>query len=145
MRKLLRVPDHDNPTQPYLTPNAANTLVRSPILALGALDSAGRHWTSLWGGEPGFSRPVAQGIIGLKTTVDRTYDPVAEILLEGKDDGEVIKVEGAGKMVGMLAIDLESRRRFKLYGRMVAGALQATEEGVGEVQLVVKIEQSLGT
>jgi hypothetical protein len=27
---------------------------------------------------------------------------------------------------------------------MVAGALAATEEGIGEVQLVVKIEQSLG-
>jgi hypothetical protein len=32
----------------------------------------------------------------------------------------------------------------KLAGRMIAGALSATEADVGEVQLVVKIEQSLG-
>jgi len=47
-------------------------------------------------------------------------------------------------MIGGLAIDLETRRRVKLYGRMVAGALSATEKDIGEVQLVVKIEQSLG-
>ncbi|CAG8981093.1 hypothetical protein HYALB_00013842 [Hymenoscyphus albidus] len=144
MHKLLQVPMRDNPTQPFLTPNAANTLIRSPILAIGALDLKGRHWTSLWGGEAGFSRPVAQGIIGMKTVINQSYDPVAEILLEGKHDGEVVKAEGAGKMVGMLAIDLETRSRVKLYGRMVAGALQGTEGGIGDVQLVVKIEQSLG-
>ncbi|CAG8951235.1 hypothetical protein HYFRA_00007982 [Hymenoscyphus fraxineus] len=144
MHKLLQIPMRDNPTQPFLTPYAANTLTRSPILALGALDSKGRHWTSLWGGEAGFSRPVAQGVIGMKTIINQSYDPVAEILLEGRHDGEVVKAEGAGKMVGMLAIDLETRSRVKLYGRMVAGALQGTEEGIGHVQLVVKIEQSLG-
>ena len=48
-------------------------------------------------------------------------------------------------MVAGLAIDLENRKRLKLYGRMAAGALTATDEGLGDVQLVVKIEQSLGT
>ena len=69
---------------------------------------------------------------------------MVETLLGDKADGEVVQEKGTGKMVGGLAIDLETRRRVKLYGRMVAGALAATEEGVGEVQLVVKIEQSLG-
>jgi hypothetical protein len=32
----------------------------------------------------------------------------------------------------------------KLYGRMAVGALISTEEGVGEAQLAVKIEQTLG-
>ena len=144
MHKMLRVPRQDNPTQPYLTPNAANTLIRSPLIALGTLDSDGRPWTALWGGEAGFSRAIAQSIIGVKTTVDREYDPVLQVLLGDKADGEVVQVKGTGKMVGGLAIDLETRRRVKLYGRMVAGALAATEEGLGEVQLVVKIEQSLG-
>ncbi len=49
-----------------------------------------------------------------------------------------------GKMVGGLAIDLETRNRVKLYGRMIGGVILAVEEGMGEVQLVVKIEQSLG-
>jgi hypothetical protein len=144
MHKLLRVPNQDNPTSPYLTPHAANFLIRSPLIALGTLDSEGRPWTTLWGGEPGFSRPIAQSIIGVKTTVDRLNDPVVEKLLGDTADGEVVQEKGAGKMVGGLAIDLENRRRVKLYGRMVAGALAATEKGIGEVQLVVKIEQSLG-
>ncbi|KAE8453271.1 hypothetical protein EG329_011338 [Mollisiaceae sp. DMI_Dod_QoI] len=144
MHKLLRVPHQDNPTQPYLTPHAANILVRSPLIALGTLDSEGRPWTTLWGGEAGFSQPVAQSIIGMKTTVNRELDPVLKMLLGDIADGEVYQEKGVGKMVGALAIDLETRRRVKLYGRMVAGALAATEEGLGQVQLVVKIEQSLG-
>ncbi|TVY38279.1 Flavohemoprotein [Lachnellula subtilissima] len=144
MHKLLRVPQMDNPTQPYLTPNATNTLMRSPLIALGTLDSKGRPWTTLWGGEAGFSRPIAQSIIGIKTTVDRIYDPLVKILLGGKADGEVVQENGTGRMVSGLAINLETRRRVKLYGRMVVGTISATEEGIGEIQLVVKIEQSLG-
>jgi len=144
MHKLLKVPERENPTSPFLSPFAANLLPRAPLIALGTLDAEGRPWTTVWGGEPGFSRAIAQSTIGVKTTVERTFDPVVEILFGGKADGEVVKSNGTGKMVGGLAIDLETRRRVKLYGRMVAGALAATEEGVGEVQLVVKIEQSLG-
>lgn len=144
MHKLLRVPHMDNPTEPYLSPYATNILVRSPIIALGTLDSEGRPWTTLWGGEAGFSQQVAQSIIGMKTTVNRELDPVLTTLLGDLKDGEVYQEKGVGKMVGGLAIDLESRRRVKLYGRMIAGALSSTEEGLAEVQLVVKIEQSLG-
>jgi hypothetical protein len=144
MHKLLKVPHGENPTSPFLSPYASHLLMRSPLVALGTLDADGKPWTSLWGGEKGFSRAIAQSIIGVKTTVEKTYDPVVETLFGGKADGEVIQEQGTGRMVGGLAIDLETRSRVKLYGRMVAGALAGTEEGVGEVQLVVKIEQSLG-
>ncbi|KAH7346628.1 oxidoreductase-like protein [Rhexocercosporidium sp. MPI-PUGE-AT-0058] len=144
MHKLLRIPPQDNPTQPCLTPQAANTLIGAPLIALGTLDEQGRPWTTVWGGEAGFSRAIAQGIIGVRTTVDRENDPVVKVLMGDKADGEVIQVQGTGKMVSGLTINLETRKRVKLYGRMVAGALAATEEGIGEVQLVVKIEQSLG-
>lgn len=144
MHRLLHVPYNENPTSGFLTPHAANFLVQSPLLALGTLDSEGRPWTSLWGGERGFSRAISQSMVGIQATVDRSYDPVAEILFGGKADGELIKAEGEGKMVSGLAIDLEARRRVKLYGRMTVGALASTEDGVGEAQLAVKIEQSLG-
>lgn len=144
MHKLLHVPETDNPTSPYLTPFAAQMLMRSPLLALGTLDSEERPWTTIWGGEKGFSRPIGQSIIGVNATVDRQYDPVLDILLGKAADGEVVKPQGTGKMVGGLTIDLENRRRVKLYGHMVAGALAATTDGAGQVQLVVKIEQSLG-
>lgn len=144
MHRLLRVPDSDNPTSPFLTPWAASLLQSSPLLALGTLDLEGRPWTSIWGGERGFSRAVAHSIIGIQTTIDRCYDPVAEILFDGKSDGELIQPQGDGKMVGGLAIDLETRRRVKLYGKMVAGALNSTADRVGEAQLAVNIEESLG-
>jgi hypothetical protein len=144
MHKLLRVPDQDNPTSPYLTPYGNMILTRSPLLALGTLDKADRPWTTIGGGEPGFSRAIGQSIIGVKTTIDAKYDPVVEALLGKNFDGEVINPDGPGNMVGGLGINLESRTRIKLYGRMVAGAVSATEGDAGEAQLVVKIEQSLG-
>lgn len=144
MHKLLRVPEQGNPSSPFLNPYAATLLTKSPLLAVGTLDAAGRPWTTLWGGEAGFAQPVAQSIIGMKTTVNRELDPVLSELLGDIADDEVYQEKGVGKMVGGLAIDLESRRRVKLYGRMVAGAFARTVESLGEVQLVVKIEQSLG-
>ncbi|KAG0646016.1 Serine threonine-kinase ATG1 [Hyphodiscus hymeniophilus] len=144
MRKMLHVPQDDNPTQPFLSPFAHSLLTLAPLLAVGTIDTQGRPWTTLWGGESGFSRAIAQSVIGVRATVDRSYDPVVEVLSGGKADGEVVQEQGNGKMVSGLAIDLESRRRVKLYGRRVASALTATEDGIGEVQLVVKIEQSLG-
>ncbi|TAQ86982.1 hypothetical protein B7494_g4685 [Chlorociboria aeruginascens] len=144
VQRMLHVPRLDNPTSLFLSPYAANLLVRSPLLALGALDSKSRPWTTIWGGKAGFSRAVSNTVIGLQSTVDRSFDPVLETLLGTKADGEVVRDRGPGRMVGGLAIDLETRRRVKLYGRMVAGSLVATERGAGEVQMAVKIEQSLG-
>ena len=145
MHRLLRVPERDNPTSLFMTPFASTVLLQSPLLALGTIDAEGRPWTSLWGGERGFARPISQEIIGIQTTIDRSYDPVAEVLFEGKANGELIKPEGTGRMVGGLGINLEARKRVKLYGRLAAGALISTEDGAGEAQLAVKLEQSLGT
>jgi hypothetical protein len=144
MHTLLRVPDQGNPSSPYLSPFAANLLTRSPLLAVGTLDTEGRPWTTIWGGEAGFAQPVAQSIIGMKTTVNRELDPVLRELLGDIADDEVYQEKGVGRMVGGLAIDLETRRRVKLYGRMVAGAFTRMTDNIGEVQLVVKIEESLG-
>lgn len=160
MHRLLNVPEHDNPTSSMLTPQAAFMLQRAPLLAIGTVDPEGNPWTTLWGGEPGFSRPLGGSIVGTRTIVDAKNDPVVKILFGGHDDGEVIKEQGPGRMVGGLTIDLASRKRVKLYGRMVAGALNSVriddDEESGEdpklgeipaqaeVQLVVNIEQSLG-
>jgi hypothetical protein len=144
MHKLLHVPDRDNPTSPYLAPYANRLLTQCPLLALGTLDENGWPWTAVWGGERGFSQAIGQSVIGVKATVDRKHDPVVEALLGRAADGEVVTPEGPGNMVSGLGIDLETRNRVKLFGRMVGGAISATEVDTGEVQLVVKIEQSLG-
>lgn len=151
MAKALKVPPMDNPTFPALSPQLANHLQIAPLIAIGTLDKQGRPWTTLWGGEKGISQPVAQGIIGIRTPVVGSHDPVVEELV-GKDaNGTVTREEGAGRMVAGLTIDLETRKRVKLFARMVAGALSLREDEAtdakqhfAEVQLVLRIEQSLG-
>ncbi|GAB1730169.1 hypothetical protein NU195Hw_g7476t1 [Hortaea werneckii] len=152
MHNAMRVPPgHDNPTVPTLSPQLAAHLQIAPLVAIGTLDKSGRPWTTLWGGEQGLARPLGGGIVGIKTAVTGKHDPVVEELV-GKDaTGEVVREQGEGRMVSGLTIDLETRKRVKMYGRMVAGALLSREdestdrqETVAEVQLVVKIQQSLG-
>jgi NAD(P)H-flavin reductase len=151
MAKAMRVPDMDNPTFPTLSPQLANHARIAPLIAIGTLDKQGRPWTTLWGGERGISQPIAQGILGIRCQVVRQHDPVVEELVGKEGNGEVVREEGIGRMVSGLTIDLETRKRTKLYGRMIAGALsmredEATEsrQHIAEVQLVLKIEQSLG-
>lgn len=158
MHEKLHVPsDRGNPTVPMLTPQLAHMLSVGPLLALGTLDAEGRPWTSLWGGEKGFARAYGGSVVGIKTPVAATLDPVVEALVGRNADGEVHQEEGPGRMVSGLTIDLETRKRVKLAGRMVAGSLNALgpsqdDESHGETDeprqgllgLVVKIEQSLG-
>lgn len=157
MRSLLHVPDGDNPTSAGLSPYAKRLLHISSLLAVGTLDDhddEGRPWTTLLGGEPGFAKSLGQSIIGVKTMIDQKYDPVVEILLSDKQDGEVHEEEGRGRPISALAIHLATRERVKLSGTMIAGALlnhgptpEAEQDGNGamEVHLVFAIQQSLGT
>jgi hypothetical protein len=138
MHNLLRVPAQDNPTASMLTPQASFMLQKGPLLALGTLDSQSRPWVTLWGGSQGFSQPLGGGLVGTRTFVD----------------GEMMQPEGGGKMLAALAIDLMTRKRVKMAGRMVAGSLgevdverqNHTEGSIKQkqIQLVTKIEQSLG-
>ena len=156
MHKLLHVPDMDNPTSGMLTTQAMFMLQRAPLLAIGTLDSQDRPWTSLWGGHPGFTESLGGGIIGTRTIVDGPNDPVVQALVGGAEKGEMI--QGNQKMVSGLTIDLMTRKRVKLFGRMIAGTVDevvveyengtAPADGAPEkqnqIQLITKIEQSLG-
>lgn len=152
MRKAMYAPDVDNPTVPALSPQLSNHLQIAPLISIGALDAHGRPWTTLWGsGEKGLSQPLGGGIIGIKTPVARQHDPVVEILVGKEATREIIREEGQGRMVSGLTIDLDTRKRTKMYGRMIAGALisrkdkvTGNEEDIVETQLVLKVEQSLG-
>ena len=146
VQELMKVPHMDNPTVPMLSGGAATLLSRSPLLAVGTVDPKdGKVWTTLWGGNPGFARSIPQmeNTIAMRVPVDSNYDPVVEALMGQNGMGQALK----GKMVGGLAIDLETRRRVKLFGRAIAGAMGQTEideQDTAELQLVVNIEQSLG-
>lgn len=146
-KKILGSVWTDNPTSTFLTPQASFALQNFPLLAVGTVDDEGRPWSTIWGGEPGFAQPLGSSIIGTKTLIEAKYDPVVQALVGKSKDGEIVREEGQGRMVGGLAIDLNRRKRVKLYGRMVAGALTRKDESdpaAAEIQVVVKIEQSLG-
>ncbi|KAJ4377948.1 hypothetical protein N0V83_000778 [Neocucurbitaria cava] len=152
MHCLLRVPDRDNPTSTMLTPQASFMLQRGPLLALGTLDSQSRPWTTLWGGSPGFSEPLGGGFIGTRTLVDGKNDPVVQALVGGAEEGEMLQPVAGGKILAGLAIDLMTRKRVKISGKMVAGTLKEVDVEVegqadtkqAQIQIVTKIEQSLG-
>ncbi|KAE8854967.1 hypothetical protein PTNB29_09218 [Pyrenophora teres f. teres] len=147
MHRLLRVPPQDNPTSTMLTPQASNMFQRAPILAFGTLDAQDRPWTTLWGGEPGFSEPLGGGFVGTRTLVDSKNDPVVQALIGDAKDGQTSNPPDGGKLVAGLSIDLMTRKRVKTAGRMIAGALRDTDaitSPAQQLQLVTKIEQSLG-
>ena len=147
MHSLMHVDSYlENPTSPFLTPGGAHLLQSAPLLALGTRDSEGSVWTTLWGGEPGFARSLGSSIVGIKTLVDQGNDPVSKALI-----GEVSQEKGQKRSVSGLAIDLATRRRVKFAGHTLAAAVgqfgtnQTEEASIGEIQLVVKVESSLGT
>ena len=149
----------DNPTTPFLAPRYGNWIQRYPMMAIGTLDDDDRPWCTVWGSDQlPIAQPVAQSVMGVRTTVDASFDPVVQAIYQGKDDGEVFQAKGKGRLISALSIHLEERSRVKLAGQFIAGALTAkdtsandsepqdgTERGKsGELQLVVKIDQSLG-
>jgi ferredoxin-NADP reductase/predicted pyridoxine 5'-phosphate oxidase superfamily flavin-nucleotide-binding protein len=152
MHRLLRVPPQDNPTSAMLTPQAAFMFQRAPLLAFGTLDAQSRPWTTLWGGEPGFSEPLGGGFVGTRTLVDGKNDPVVQALVGNNVEGEMTQTKNGGKLVAGLAIDLMTRKRVKTAGRMIAGTTKDVDVEVEneenrsqtQLQLVTKIEQSLG-
>lgn len=135
-----------------LSPQASSMLQRAPLLAFGTLDPEGRPWTTVWGGRKGFSQPLGNSMIGIRTLVASKLDPVVEVLVGRDAKGEIVKEEGQGRLLSGLAIDLDTRKRVKLAGRMVAGTLGSTNgedntdqhEQQGILQLVARIDESLG-
>lgn len=152
MHRLMRVPEQDNPTSTMLTPQASFMLQRGPLLAIGTLDAHSCPWTTVWGGSAGFSEPLGGGMIGTRTLVDGENDPVVQALVGGVASGEMMHPNDGGKLLSGLAIDLMTRKRVKLGGRMVAGTVAQVrvevegkaEQKQAQIQLVTKITQSLG-
>jgi len=103
----------------------------------------------LLGGQPGFARLIGQSVIGVKALVDSEHDPVLKLLLSGEHGREATQSAADGRLVSALAINLATRDRVKLAGKMVAGAVQPPESGsqqvdrVSELQMAFKVEQSL--
>ena len=73
------------------------------MVVVGSVGVDGRVWASQLVGEPGFVRALDERTVRIDAT-PVPGDPLAEVL------------QGAGTQVGMLAIDLATRRRLRLNG-----------------------------
>ena len=148
MQEALGVPPTRNPTNPGLPARYDMRITASPLVALGTVDARGRPWTTIWGGERGFARRAAEGVLALNSVVDRRWDPVLETLWEGEGEGEgeggaVVRRE---RVMSARAIDLETRDRLKLAGGLTSGVVVKGEGAGGEtrVQLAMAVTESLG-
>ncbi|KAL0941883.1 oxidoreductase [Colletotrichum truncatum] len=152
VHELLKVPLQRYPTAAGLPASYGYRVAAAPLLALGTLDGDGRPWTTLWGGDAGaVARPVAEDVLGVRSKVDVVDDPVIRALWGGEEreikEGEVVQPGpgGEGKTVSGLAIDLRTRDRVKIAGKMIAGAVTTVDgNGGGELQIAVKVDESLG-
>lgn len=153
---LLHIPPHrSNPTQAGLPARFASRVAASPLVAFGTLDDDGMPWTTVWGGEAGFATPLENGVLAVQSVVDAEDDPVAKSLFgthaEGRLNDEPYHITreelegGGGRVMAGLSIDLATRDRVKLGGRLVASKVDLTaEEDVARVQMAMLVEESLG-
>ncbi|KAI0469035.1 hypothetical protein F4859DRAFT_505673 [Xylaria cf. heliscus] len=158
MHRMLGVAGQDNPTVHGLKQAHGYRVMASPLVAFGALDERGRPWATVWGGEAGFCRPIAEDVLGVNGIADARFDPVVQSLFavrrgagtsgakeeEGRIvDDEVVRPEERKVMAG-LSIDLGTRDRVKLAGRFLAGAATGTTPGVANLQMAFAVEEALG-
>lgn len=163
VHKLVHVPTPENPTAAGFPARYGYRVQQSPLVALGALDDDGRPWTTVWGGMPGFARPIGHDLLMAGSLVDAEHDPVISALFgsgTGKKDGvagsryqldQADFASGGGKVVSGLSIDLATRDRVKVAGRLVEGGvviepgpLGGDKKGVARAEMVVLIEEGLG-
>lgn len=92
-----------------------------PMLVVGSVDTRGRVWGSILSGEPGFVRSPTARLLKI-TTQPTLGDPLNEQLT-------------IGNTLGLLGIQLETRRRNRANGRIVARDADS---------FIVEIDQSFG-
>jgi predicted pyridoxine 5'-phosphate oxidase superfamily flavin-nucleotide-binding protein len=153
----------DNPTLPgHYLPSFSSFLSAAPLYAVGTVDDGGKPWSGIWSnGVGGMAPVVGRDLLGLKVDFAKgdVTDPVLATLISGRTEevrelkegsaGIVVKAEGKGRMISLLAIDLEKRRRVKLAGRVLVAAVGIEVGAEGEeqkmgLQVVIRVEQCLG-
>ena len=92
-----------NSIRPTIPPAVREFLGELPMVVVGSVGADGRVWASLLAGDPGFVRALDERTVRIDAA-PLPGDPLAEAL------------EGAGSEVGVLAIDLFTRRRVRLNG-----------------------------
>ncbi len=142
LQKALGVERFDNPALPCLIRGSRSHLLRSPLFALGVTDSQNRIWSTLLGGTAGIARQMSPTIIGINALVALGHDPAVQTLAQNdhsKRSGCSDQI--LGKISGV-SIDLERRRRLKVFGEVVALAFAPSPgSGLHEMKLIIKIDE----
>jgi hypothetical protein len=107
--------------RPFMPDQHRLFFAQLPFMLVGSVDRAGRPWASLISGQPGFAQSPDPRILHI-AALPAPGDPLAEALVPG------------GR-IGMLGIELPTRRRNRVNGRIVAvddeGFTLAVEESFG--------------
>jgi predicted pyridoxine 5'-phosphate oxidase superfamily flavin-nucleotide-binding protein len=103
-----------------IAPGALPFLVQQRLIALSAAGDDGHLWTSVWCGEPGFVRSEDGQHVSIL--------PPLMSLMSGAPDDPVLRRLGVGRDLGILAIELTSRRRLRINGTV--DAISTAEIGV---------------
>lgn len=103
-----------------IVPGALPFLEQQPLAVVGSLDLAGNVWASVLVGEPGFLKAPDDRTIELDlgTTTANPRDPLFSNL-------------GGNPRVGMLVIDLGTRRRLRINGTLSSAEDRSPSEGLG--------------
>lgn len=97
-------------------------LAQQRLVAVAAADDDGRSWASVWLGPPGFvtSRDARTLVIAVERDRAAADDPVVAVL-------------APGSRLGVLAIELRTRRRLRINGRVASLTDDAIMLAVDEV------------
>lgn len=114
-------PIGDRTIRPFMPDQHRMFFAQLPFLLAGSVDRAGRPWASLLAGRPGFAQSPDPRVLHVGA-FPAPGDPLAEALVPG------------GR-IGMLGIELPTRRRNRVNGRITA----VDDEG-----FTLGVEQSFG-
>lgn len=142
MHDLMNVSDQFNPTSQFLPPDAGHFVYQAPLVAIGIIDDWGNPWTTVFGGEPGIARPIGDSMIMMDTPAPNEDDPVLKFFLGSTPVNQTAQFHGKKPIMAGLAIDLESRTRVKLHGRLRA-AQASYKDQIRRAQFLFEIDASL--
>lgn len=140
IQTALGVERFDNPALPCLVRGSRSHLLRTPLFALGVMDSQNRIWSTLLGGTAGIARQMSPTIVGISALVALGHDPAVQALAQNhRSRRSGCSDQILGKISGV-SIDLERLRRLKVFGEVV-GLAFAPSPGTGlhEMKLIIKI------
>jgi predicted pyridoxine 5'-phosphate oxidase superfamily flavin-nucleotide-binding protein len=109
---------------PRIIDGALPFLGRQRLLAVTVAGDEGLVWTSVWCGEPGFA-----------TSVDGQHVTIRLPLMSLSADDPVFPHLAVGRDVGMLAIELTSRRRLRINGAIAT---------ISDDEIQILVRESVG-